>query len=65
MKDTSKSSANSYLGLGLLAGLYGGFLKLATGYLCPACLLLTPLLITVGLWKKRLSRKASREDIAQ
>ncbi|GEM_PF-6785455 len=57
-----EESGNTFLGLGALSGVYGIFTKISAGYFCPACLILTPLLLSIGLWKKRLTRSHSKQQ---
>ncbi len=45
-------TANQFLGAGIFTTLFGAMTKISAGYICPACLVLTPLLFTIGIIKK-------------
>ena len=51
-KDNRDKSANELLVAGTTMGLVGAAGTLLTGALCPLCLVGTPLLLGIGLFKK-------------
>ncbi|MDG1287039.1 MAG: hypothetical protein P8P30_05675 [Rickettsiales bacterium] len=55
-----RDHSNTFLGLGALSGAYGIFTKISVGYFCPACLSLTPILLTIGLWKKQIKKRRNK-----
>lgn len=54
-------NGNTWLGLGAGTGAFGGFTFLAAGHLCPVCFIVTPILLTLGLYRKWMSRSIGFE----
>lgn len=54
-------NGNAWLDLGAGTGAFGGFTFLAAGHLCPVCLIVTPILLALGLYRKWMSRSICSE----